>query len=284
MPQLSLEGKISLLLPHLDERSCRLYLASEARGLGHGGIAQIANITGYSRAMIQRGLDELLEEPLPGDRVRRPGGGRRCLRDSQSGLVEALTQLVAPDTRGDPMSPLLYTSKSTGHLAGALQAQGFNVSPDTVGRLLQEQGFSLQANAKTSEGRQHADRDAQFQYLNQQVRAHQSEGQPVISVDAKKKELVGNYSNKGREYHPTGNPIETEVYDFPKKGPDAKAVPYGVYDVGLNKRLGKRRYGPRHLRIRGGEHSDLVGESWEGSLSRRQETAHQCGRWRKQRL
>lgn len=233
MPPLSLEQKIPLLMPHLDERTCRLYLAAEALALGHGGVTRVANITGYSRATIQRGLDELVEEPLAG-RTRLPGAGRRPLRESQPGLVEALMRHVAAHTRGDPMSTLLYSSKSTGHLADALGAEGFNVSPDTVGRLLREEGFSLQANAKTMEGKQHEDRDEQFQHIKREVKAHQDEGQPVISVDAKKKELVGNYSNHGTEYHPKGEPVKTEVYDFPKPGPEAKVTPYGIYDVGRN--------------------------------------------------
>ena len=234
MPPLPLDQKIALLLPHLDERASRLYLAAEARALGYGGVTQVAKASGFSRATLQRGLDELEEPPLPHDRARRPGGGRRTLRENQPGLVEALNRLVAPDTRGDPMSPLQYSSKSTGHLADALKSEGFEVSPDTVGRLLQEEGFSLQANAKTREGRQHEDRDAQFQYINRQVLEHQSEGQPVVSVDAKKKEKVGNFSNGGREYQPVEQPVETEMHDFPKAGPGAKATPYGIYDVGRN--------------------------------------------------
>jgi len=234
VPPLPLKQKIAMLLPHLDERARRLYLAAEARALGHGGVTEVAKLSGYSRATIQRGLDDLEEEPLPGDRTRRPGGGRRPLRETEPGLVDALKLLVDPGTRGDPMSPLLYSSKSTEHLAEALRADGFNVSADTVGRLLQEEGFSLQANAKTREGNQHEDRDAQFQYLNQQVRDHQSQGQPVVSVDAKKKELVGNYSNGGREYEPVEQPVETEVHDFRKPGPESKVTPYGIYDVGRN--------------------------------------------------
>lgn len=234
MPPLPLQQKISMLMPHLDERACRLYLAAEARALGHGGVTVVAKLSGYSRATIQRGLDELTDEPLAGDRTRHRGGGRKSVRETQPGVVEALQRLVAPDTRGDPMSALLYSSKSTGHLAEALQSEGFHVSADTVGRLLQEEGFSLQANAKTREGKQHEDRDAQFQYLNGQVKQHQSKGQPVISVDAKKKELVGNYRNSGREYQPVGQPVETEVHDFPKPGPEAKVTPYGIYDVGRN--------------------------------------------------
>lgn len=221
-------------MPHLDERGSRLFLAAEARALGYGGVTRIAKMTGYSRATIQRGIDELEQEPLKPGRIRQPGGGRPRLDKSQPGLVEALKKLVAPGTRGDPMSTLLWTSKSTGRLAEALQAEGYNVSPDTVGRLLEEQGFSLQANAKTREGSQHEDRDEQFGYISQQVKAHESEGQPVVSVDAKKKELIGNFSNRGREYEPVGEPVETEVYDFKKSGFGSKVTPYGVYDVGRN--------------------------------------------------
>jgi len=224
---------MDLLLPHLDERSRRLYLAAEARALGHGGIAQVCKASGCARTTIERGLIELEEEPLAEGRTRRGGGGRKKLRDDNPRLVEALNDLVAADTRGDPMSPLLYTSKSTTKLAEELTRTVQSVSPDTVGRLLHEEGYSLQANAKTREGKEHPDRDAQFKFINKQVKAHQKKGNPVLSVDAKKKELIGNYKNGGQEWHEKGEPVEVNTHDFPDPKVGA-ARPYGIYDVNRN--------------------------------------------------
>jgi hypothetical protein len=218
----------------LDERQRRLLAAAAARALGRGGIALVARATRMSRQTVYDGLADL-EDPtgLAAGRVRRPGGGRKRLVERDPGLVAALEALVDPVTRGDPESPLRWTCKSTAQLARALTAQGHPVSDDTVGRLLRQQDYTLQRTRKTLEGAQHPDRDAQFGYLNQQASAQLAAGQPVVSVDTKKKELVGNYANGGREWQPQGAPVEVGVHDFPdpKVG---KAIPYGVYDIGAN--------------------------------------------------
>src|SRR5215472_6933549 len=185
--------RFRVLFPHLNERQRRLVMAQEARLLGHGGVRAVARAAGVSETTVRAGVFELDagEDPLPDGRVRRPGGGRKSAEELDPGLVPALLALVEPDERGDPVSPLRWTVKSLRNLAGELTRQGHRVSAPTVGRLLRDQGFSLQASAKTLEGKQHPDRDAQFRYLNEQVRQHQSAGQPVISIDAKKKEQLG---------------------------------------------------------------------------------------------
>jgi hypothetical protein len=226
----ALKIKFDMVLPLLDERQRRTYLATEAATLGHGGVALVAQVAGVSRTTVHRGLSE---SPDPTGRVREPGGGRRSLRDTDPGLVEALDALVAPETRGDPMSVLRWTCKSTRNLAEALTAAGHKTSHRVVGKLLGELGYSLQANAKTREGKDHPDRDAQFRYIGKQVRKFQKKGEPVVSVDGKKKELIGTYKNGGQEWWPKGKPEEVNTHDFMDKEL-GKAVPYGVYDVGLN--------------------------------------------------
>lgn len=226
-----LAAKFEAVLPHLDERQRRLVLAAEARSLGHGGIALVARASGVSRVTITNGVGELEAgvDPMPG-RARRAGSGRKKLTETDSGLIEALDTLVKPETRGDPMSRLRWTTKSTRNLAAELSAAGHPVSHDSVGRLLADElHYSLQANAKTVEGRQHPDRDGQFRYINERVGACLADGVPVVSVDAKKKELIGRFANKGRSWRPAGDPHRVDVHDFP--GPDGKAVPYGIYDV-----------------------------------------------------
>src|SRR5215203_3536528 len=227
-----LATRFEVLLPHLNERQQRLALAVEARLLGHGGVRAVARVAGVSETTVRRGVFELEagEEPFPPGRARRLGGGRKPAARRDPALVPALLALVEPDERGDPMSPLRWTTKSLRHLAEELTRQGHPVSAPTVGRLLQGEGFSLQANAKTLEGAQHPDRDAQFGYLNDQAQAHLSTGDPVISVDTKKKELVGPYRNGGAEWRPAGQPEQVKVHDFidPALG---KANPYGVYDL-----------------------------------------------------
>ncbi len=229
----SLRAKYSALLPHLDERAQRLYLGSEARALGHGGVAAVARAAGVSRVTVSAGAAELEAGAEPLGRARRPGGGRKRAADADPGLVPALLALVEPEERGDPMSPLRWTAKSTRTLADELARQGHKVSADTVGDLLREAGFSLQGNAKTIEGARHPDRDAQFRYINGQARAHQDAGDPVISVDTKKKELIGEFRNAGREWRPAGEPVATRTHDFPEDS-EGKAIPYGVYDVTAN--------------------------------------------------
>src|SRR5438552_4326248 len=216
--------------PHLDERQRRLLAGAQARVLGHGGIRLVAAAAGAGETTVSLGVAELEagEEPL--GRARREGGGRKRAAVTDPGLVPALLALVEPDERGDPESPRRWTVKSTRTLAAALTAQGHQVSADTVHQLLRSQGFSLQGNAKTIEGKQHADRDAQFRYINEQARAHQDSGDPVISVDTKKKELVGQFKNAGREWRPKGQPVATRTHDFPDDSA-GKAVPYGVYDI-----------------------------------------------------
>jgi len=230
--------------PHLNERQRRLLLGAEAEGLGRGGITAIATATGVHPDTIARGIRELAGEPAgPADgpggepeprvRVRVAGGGRKKLADTDPGLARQLRALVDPETRGDPMSLLVWTTKSTRNLADTLTRMGHPVSDRTVARMLRELGFSLQGNAKVLEGRQHADRDAQFRYLAAQVAEHAAAGQPVISVDAKKKELVGDFANGGKEYQPAGQPEKVNDHDFPD--PElGKAIPYGIYDITAN--------------------------------------------------
>ncbi|GIJ27159.1 hypothetical protein Vqi01_23210 [Micromonospora qiuiae] len=222
--------KLEVILPHLDERQRRLLLAAEARSLGHGGIRVVARAVGVREATVSAGIDELeAGAPVLG-RVRRLGGGRKRAVERDPGLLSALMALVEPDERGDPMSPLRWTTVSTRSLAEALTRQGHRVSAGTVGGLLREQGFSVQANAKVLEGRRHPDRDEQFRYLNEQVKQHQDTTDPVISVDTKKKEQLGEYANPGRQWRPRGQPTATRSHDFPE--PDTgRAVPYGIYDL-----------------------------------------------------
>jgi transposase len=219
-------------LPALNERGRRLAVAAEAKALGRGGIVRVANSSGISISTIQRGLREL---KAPGrrmdpEKVRRTGGGRKYLTDVDSRLMSDLESLVEPAVRGDPESPLRWTIKSLRTLANALSTMGHTVSHVTVGTLLQKAGYSLQANQKNKEGRQHPDRNAQFEFIYEEVGRHQANGQPVISVDTKKKELVGDFKNTGREWRAMGKPRRVLVHDFliPRKG---KAIPYGVYDL-----------------------------------------------------
>src|SRR6266513_470775 len=226
----SLAAKFQVLFPHLDERQRRLLMGAEARALGHGGIRLVARAAGVREATVAQGVTELDSGEEPLGRARRPGGGRKRMAEADPGLRPALLALVEPGTRGDPMSPLRWTAKSTRNLAAELTRQGHRVSADTVGDLLREEGFSLQGNAKTIEGRRHPDRDAQFRYINDQVKAHQGTADPVISVDTQKKELVGEFGNAGREWPPKGPPAAARTHDFPGAGV-GKAVPYGVYDL-----------------------------------------------------
>ena len=229
----SLAAKFAALFPHLDERQRRLVMGAEARVLGHGGIKVVAAAADVSAVTVSRGVAELEGGGEPLGRARRPGGGRKRVAGTDPGLKDALLALVDPESRGDPESPLRWTTKSTRHLAAALTAAGHQVSAPTVAALLKEESFSLQGNAKTLEGARHADRDAQFRYINGQARDHIDAGEPVISVDAKKKENVGNFKNGGREWRPKGSPEPVNVHDFKDKEL-GKVTPYGVYDVAAN--------------------------------------------------
>ena len=226
--------RFAALFPHLDERQRRLLMGAEARILGHGGIRAVAQAAEVSETTVRKGVEELAAGTEPLGRVRRAGGGRKRAAEVDPGLRPALLALVEPDMRGDPMSPLRWTTKSTRKLAGELTRQGHRVSADTVGDLLREEGFSLQANAKAIEGTQHPDRDTQFRYINEQARDHQDAGDPVISVDTKKKELVGEYKNAGREWQPQGEPVKVKTHDFPARQGPGKAIPYGIYDTTAN--------------------------------------------------
>ena len=225
--------KWELLSPFLDERQRRLWMGAEAREGGRGGVGLIARATGAARSTVTRGVFELENgEEEPG-RARRGGGGRKRADVTDPGLAGALRALVDPDARGDPESPLQWTTKSLRTLAGELGRAGHKVSPMTAGRLLKDSGFSLQSSVKALEGNQHPDRDAQFRYINTQVHGYQDSGDPVISVDAKKKEKVGQYKQAGRSWRPRGQPEKTNVHDFIDKE-KGKVTPYGVYDVAAN--------------------------------------------------
>ncbi len=264
--------KYTAIADDLDERGRRRWSAAEARSLGWGGIQAVAAATGLSDRTIRNGIRELDDpEALPSTQQRSSGGGRKCREVEQPHLVAALQSLVDSGTRGDPMSPLRWTCKSTRTLAEELSRQGFAVSANTVGRLLCVCGYSLQANRKTIEGKQHPDRDAQFRHISQRVKALQHAGQPAVSVDTKKKEPLGNMRNPGRTYRRKGDPEKVKSHDFPDQNL-GKAVPYGVYDITHNeagvsvgishdtaefavaairrwwKRLGRKRY-PRATRV-----------------------------------
>jgi Rhodopirellula transposase DDE domain len=221
----------SVISPLLDERQRRVIAGATARLLGRGGTTAVARTAEMSRNTVTTGATEIeTSGALPQDRVRRVGGGRKQVIDKDPNLLLELDDLVSPEARGDPMSPLRWTSKSTYKLADALRAKGFDVGPTTVRELLHEMGYSLQGTSKQKEGAQHVDRDAQFHHINDTAAAFMAKGQPVISVDAKKKELIGEYTNAGQEYQPSGKPVRTQVHDFidPEMG---KAIPYGVYDL-----------------------------------------------------
>lgn len=224
------------VMPHLNERQRRVVTGAMAEALGHGGQKLVVDASGISTSTMSKAVREVRAGIEPSDRQRAAGGGDRPAIDKQPGLAEALDELVHPDTRGNPMSPLRWTLKSTYELARELTAQGYRVSAELVRRLLHQMGYSLQATAKQNEGAQHPDRDAQFRYLNATAAQRLGAGEPVISVDTKKKELIGGYANGGREWHPGGEPTRVDVHDFADRalGEFAKAIPYGVYDVGSN--------------------------------------------------
>src|SRR5271170_7343043 len=291
----SLRKRNAAILPHLDERQRRLFAAAEAKAAGHGGIAAVSRAPRIAASTIGRGLKDI-EAPdfLAPGRVRRPGGGRKSLTETDPRLLDDLNALVEPDARGDPMSSLRWTCKSLRRLAAELNKLGHQISHTVVGELLKKQKFSLQANRKTREGADNPDRDAQFHFINDAVQAALAENQPVISVDTKKKELVGDFKNAGREWRPQGEPEEVRVHDFLIKEL-GRAVPYGIYDlaanagwvgVGMNHdtatfavqtirtwwhSVGARRYpGARHLTITadgGGSNGSRV-RLWKRELQR----------------
>ncbi|CAN5824852.1 ISAzo13 family transposase [soil metagenome] len=230
---MALAEKFALLSPHLDERQRRLWAGAEARALGRGGMMVVARTSGLSLPTVRKGMRELEAGGPPLAGVRRPGGGRKSAVARDPELPAALERLVSPDTRGDPESPLRWTTKSTRTLSAALGDQGHSASRNRVAELLHAAGYSLQGNRKTIEGRQHPDRDAQFGYINDLASRYLAAGLPVVSVDAKKKELVGDYKNAGRQWRPAGDPVEATVHDFPDPTV-GKAVPYGVYDIAAN--------------------------------------------------
>ena len=235
-----IEQKYNKLSPLLNEMGRRIWAATEADAMGYGGVSVVSRATGLSRTTIKVGLKELAEGfnekaelNSSNESVRRSGGGRKTIAENDPKVIDDLELLIAPYTRGDPMRPLRWTSKSTYKLAQELKAQGHNISARSVANLLRSRGYSLQSNRKRYEGNQHPDRDGQFKYINRMALEFQQRGLPVISVDTKKKELIGLYKNDGKEWMPKGNPTEVNAYDFidPEKG---KAIPYGVYDESLN--------------------------------------------------
>jgi Rhodopirellula transposase DDE domain len=231
----ALGPQLELLLPELDEKGRRLTLGAVALATGDGGVSAVARLTGASWQTVADGAAELASgDTAPPGRVRRPGGGRKKLADTDPGLVPALLGLVGDSTRGDPESPLQWTTKSLRNLADALTAQGHRCSPQTVRLELRNRGYSLQAPAKVLEGTRHPDRDAQFRYIAGQAKEHQKAGQPVLSLDAKKKEEVGDYAQPGREWHPAGQAPEVLDHSFPDRDGPGHAIPYGVYDTGAN--------------------------------------------------
>ena len=230
---LALRQKFSAMWPLLDERSRRLIAASEARSLGFGGISRIRRACGLSRKAIAKGVRELSDGTAVLGRIRRPGAGRKRITVRDPDLLAALDRLIEPDTRGDPESPLRWICKSTRSLAGQLTKQKHPVSHEKVAQLLRDQEYSLQGNRKTEEGEDHPDRDAQFRHINVEVKRALSKGLPVISVDTKKKELLGNYANTGKQWLPAKKPVKVNGHDFPS--PDVlRAYPYGIYDIARN--------------------------------------------------
>jgi len=224
-------ARLAGLLPRLNERDRRLALATEAKSWGRGGIVAVHRATGASKTTIRRGITELdSDDVAEAGRVRARGGGRKMADVANPGLKGALESLIEPGTRGDPESPLRWTTKSTRKLASELTAMGHAISHTVVGKLLHSSGYSLQSTRKTLEGAQHPDRDAQFRYIGALAGQYLAAGDPVISIDTKKRELVGRFGQSGREWQPTGQPAEVSTYDFPNLAV-GKAIPYGVYDL-----------------------------------------------------
>jgi len=230
-----LRKKYKTILPFLSERQRRIYLSIEATHFGHGGVTKVSKLSGVSRVVITKGKNELKENnAISIAKSRKKGGGRKKATDKRPEIKAELKNIIEPHIRGEPESALLWTSKSLRKISSELKEKGYSVSYRVVGEILKSEGFSLQANKKTDEGGNHPDRNDQFQHIHQKVMNFQREGNPVISVDAKKKELIGNFKNNGKEWHPKGKPRETKVYDFPSDA-EGKVTPYGVYDITNNK-------------------------------------------------
>jgi hypothetical protein len=231
----AMQARLADLLPRLNERDRRAAMGTEAKSWGRGGVSAVHRATGASRKTIRHGMTELANDPAeqPSHRVRAPGGGRKKAEATDPELLDALDTLIEPETRGDPESPLRWTTKSTRHLATELTTMGHTVSHSVVAKILHSLRYSLQGTRKTLEGRQHPDRDDQFRYINTLAKELLASGDPVISVDTKKKELVGRFAQAGREWHPEGEPVDVSTYDFPGQA-DGKAIPYGVYDLADN--------------------------------------------------
>lgn len=230
-----LKDKYASLLPHLNEKERRLVLASDAKSMGRGGLSKVAKLSGVSRMTLNAGLYDLDLAPdiITKKRSRKPGGGRKKETEKDETLIKIIEHIVAPYTLGDPMKPLQWTSKSLRNIAESAKQKGYQVSHKLVGVILKELGYSLQSNRKTDEGKSHEDRDAQFQYINKMATGFLTIGNPVISVDCKKKELIGDFKNAGQEWSPEGSPTQVKVYDFIDKKA-GKAIPYGVYDITNN--------------------------------------------------
>ena len=229
--KIELGSKYKSILPLLNERQRRLYLSIEAKHFGYGGITKVSNLSGVSRVVITKGIKEL--QKIPNGTIvksRKSGGGRKKTVDKYPAIKAELKSIIEPHTRGEPESPLLWTSKSLRKISSELKSKGYSVSHRLVGDILKSEGFSLQANRKTDEGKSHPDRNPQFQHIHKKVCDFQNTGNPVISVDAKKKELIGNFKNNGKEWCSKGNPTKTKVYDFPSDA-KGKVTPYGVYDI-----------------------------------------------------
>jgi hypothetical protein len=282
-----LATRFAVLLPHLNERQQPSALAVEARPLGHGGVRAVAQVAGVSETTVRKGVVELEagEAPLPPGRVRRPGGGRTSAARPDPDLLPALLALVEPDERGDPMSPLRWTTKSLRHVAEELTRQGTRSRPRRWVDGCRGKGCSLQANAKTLEGAQHPDRDARFRYRNEQVKDHQADGEPVVSVDTNKREQLGRLPMAGREGHPTGEPVEVEDHHLLLHRSGRRAG-HRVRDLrpDAQYRLGRRRRRPRHRRVRGRLHPPLVAGTRKPGGPEGIAAADLCGRGRPQQL
>jgi hypothetical protein len=236
MDEEKIKQRIAIVLPVLDEKQTRLYLAAEAESIGWGGKTIIARLSGKSRLLIGRGEKEIQNPDIQSeqDRIRRKGAGRKKEIDKQEGLVSAIKEIIEPYIVGDPERLLLWTSKSVRHIQAALKVSGYQISHELIRQILSTLGYSLQTNRKTKEGGDHVDRDSQFKYINEKAKAFIANNQPVISVDCKKKELIGNYKNNGKEWCEVNHPVEVKVYDFIDKT-NGKASPYGIYDIAKNR-------------------------------------------------